>query len=105
MAGAHAAAGLTLIGEQFDVVDLAAIVACDSFALESLSDMPRAVGEALDVVELDTLAVIAHQEKSIASPGDIAGDGSVAVDVEADLRRGTVARHVFDGDLAAVMQD
>src|SRR5262249_32867098 len=84
--------------EEFDVVDFAGLGAGDAFAFERLPNTPSEIGKSLDLFQFPLLSVVAHQEKPVAPPSDVAGDAAVTFDLDGHSRGVAIARHVFQGD-------
>ena len=90
--------------EQFDVVDRLVMGASDVGAFEGATDTPSEIGQSGDIGKFELLAVIFGEEEPVAAPGDVAGDGAVAFDVDFDIRGVAVAGDVLDGDLVGVVE-
>ncbi|MNF90456.1 hypothetical protein D3C84_730210 [compost metagenome] len=107
LARAHdevAAVGVIVVGKQFDVVDQRAVFTVDALGLEGLEHCPGVLGEELDVVHLQGLTVIGHQEKPVAAPGDVAVHAAMSWHFDRHLLAVAVGGHVAQGDVAVLMQ-
>src|SRR5579884_3426005 len=90
--------------EQLDVIDLAAIAARDTVAVQGLPDPPGDFGEAVDILKGDALPVIVDQEKPVAAPGDIASDPAVAIHFHHHLPGGPKAGNILHRHLARIVE-
>ncbi len=79
--------------EQFDVIDFGI-----SLGVDGLTDAPGEVSEGIDVGEIQIEAMGFHEEEPVAAPGDIAGDGSDAGDLDGQVVGLAMAGDVGDGD-------
>src|SRR5262249_26901842 len=86
--------------EQFDMINLFAAIAADAARGQSLADSPRELGQLVEAVHRQGLAVAAHQEEPVAAPGDIAGDFAERRDVDRHAGGRAVARDVADPNAA-----
>lgn len=71
-----AAVGGIVIGEEFDMVDNAAVVAADPRGFQPLAYRPGVVGELWNLFGRYGERVVVNQEKPVAAPGNIADDGT-----------------------------
>src|SRR5262249_13427973 len=84
--------------EQLDVVDLLPAGAGDAVAVQGAAETPGKVRKALDVRQLQFLAVLGDEEEPVAAPRDIASDPAVPLYPYGDALGGAVAGHVPQGD-------
>ncbi len=99
-----AAVGVGIVGEQFDVIDGAAVLAADALVFQRLLDGDGVGGEGVEVVAGDALAVSGDQEEPVAAPGDVAADPADAGHFDADLATVAVGRHVAHADRAVLVE-
>lgn len=80
------------------MVDLAAVRADDSLRAEGPADLPREVGQRLDVLQGDGQAMLLDEEEPVAAPGDIAADDPQARHLDRDLLGMAVGGNIREGD-------
>ncbi|MNL43772.1 hypothetical protein D3C87_1663010 [compost metagenome] len=86
------------------MVDQRAVFAMDALCFERLEHRPGVFGQGFDVVHLQRFAVVGHQEKPVAAPGDITNDTAMARHVHGHLLAEAVSRDVAQRDVAVRMQ-
>ena len=84
--------------EGFDVIDEFVVLASDPLILKSLADSGGEGGEFVEVVEADRRSLVLDEEKPIASPGDLAGNGAVVGNLNLLLCNQTIARNIGNSD-------
>src|SRR6516165_9360515 len=90
--------------EQLDVVDLAAVRSCQPLYFEALPYPPGVIGERLQAIERQRLAVAGNQEEPVAAPGDIAVHRSNSRCVDGHRLCAAIARHIPDGHTVGIHQ-
>ena len=95
------AVGLDAVGggiEGFDVIDQASVCSGDLLILEGLTDGGCEGSEFVEMIEADRWPLISDEEKPIAAPSDVAGDGAVAGNVDRLVFSEAIGRHVGYSD-------
>src|SRR6185503_319635 len=80
--------------KQLDVIDLVPIASFNSGASKLIANATRKLHQLLEVLELQLLRVIVHEEKPVATPGDVARHWSKSRHVDRNILCEPVARHV-----------
>ena len=86
------------MAEELDVVDDAAVGAGDAVGFEALADAPGEIGQFVEAIDGEFLAVAADEVEPVAAPGDIAVDAADAGGLDGDVSRAPVAGDVAEGD-------
>ena len=91
-------------GEALNVVDFDTVGSGDFVCLESGSDCAGEACQFLDVVLMNLRTLIGNEKEPVSTPGDVAGDCSVAWHVDCLIRNASIRRHIGNGDPVILMQ-
>ncbi len=88
--------------KQLYVIDLMSVGAGDSRARQGVTDTRSEIGQRVEIIERELLAVIVDEKEPVAAPRNVAGHRSKHGHDDRHAREVPVARHVGDLDFAVL---
>ena len=90
--------------EQFNMVDFLPVRAANPGMLQRLTNSPREIDEPVRVSQFQHLPMIVDEEKPVAAPGHIAGNGTDAFNRNCYTVSVAIAWNIFDHDGVAALK-
>src|SRR5208283_5016696 len=92
------------LGEQLDVVDLAAAGAMDALLAQGPADGPGVTRELLQMVQIQRITVVVGEEEPVAAPGHVAVHVAMTGHVNNGVAQQSVRGHVAESHFAVFVE-